>query len=969
MKKNYLKILLCFALCMFMALTLLPAQEAQAAKTGHKDGDTCPDCGCPEALELQEVRYGDVHLFLCKNSSCNYSSRYKEAHWNTNEICGGTFICEGCGMEYTEEHEWDSSTGKCKKCQADCTHPIKSRLYYESKDDTTCRFYCNICYNKIKESHTWIEGTGKCKYCGYKCKHTDQTVGQPCARCGLTVPEPCDHDWGTGYISDDTAHWHECSKCGEKKDKQDHNFNTSNHDESSHWTECSTCGAKDAIETHTWENGTCPECGYTCAHTGQTGITCTNCGLLLCKHPTMNWIDDGSGHHVKKCADCGYIDESSKEDHKWSEDYVADGTKGHYRVCTLCEAKSSTESHQRDTFRPDGDKGHYEACPKCGEKLSDELEPHSFSDPAYTWDSEYKTCKAEQTCSSCKYTKVTNGTVTTEVKTPATCAETGVKVVTATFESPLKTQTKEVAIPVDENAHSWDEGKVTKAATCTATGEKTYTCRNDSTHTKKEEIAIDKDAHSWDDGTVTKAPTCAEKGVLTYTCRNDSSHAREEEIAIDKDAHTWDDGTVTKAPTCAEKGVLTYTCKNDPSHTREEEIAIDKDAHSWDEGKVTKAATCTEKGVLTYTCKNDLSHTKTEEIAIDKDAHSWDEGKVTVPATCTEAGLILYTCRNDETHTRTEVIPAGGGHKLTATPAREATCTEDGNSAYWTCSECKKYFSDAEGKTEIQEGSWVIRAAGHKLTATAAKEATCTEDGNSAYWTCSECRKYFSDAEGKTEIQEGSWVIKAHHPADKIVTDDAVLPTCEKTGLTAGSHCEECGAVIVAQEVIEPLGHEFMGWHTDNAGNHTNRCITCRLEKTVACSMTALPGHEGISFCPICGYCEGEGAAMESAIGYLEKYDGVKTGVPRYYTLNVKGEKYLIISFENNGQETRTEGEFTFTLPEEMVKGFSFRQIDADGTETPVEITESYGYHRITLDFTPEGKEPVQVMILKIVGL
>ncbi len=34
-----------------------------------------------------------------------------------------------------------------------------------------------------------------------------------------------------------------------------------------------------------------------------------------------------------------------------------------------------------------------------------------------------------------------------------------------------------------------------------------------------------------------------------------------------------------------------------------------------------------------------------------------------------------------------------------------------------------------------------------------------------------------------------------------------------------------------------------------------------------------------------------------------------------------------------------------------------------------MEITESYGYYRITLDFTPEGKEPVRVMILKIVGL
>lgn len=33
-------------------------------------------------------------------------------------------------------------------------------------------------------------------------------------------------------------------------------------------------------------------------------------------------------------------------------------------------------------------------------------------------------------------------------------------------------------------------------------------------------------------------------------------------------------------------------------------------------------------------------------------------------------------------------------HNMTATEAVEKTCTEDGNIAYWYCSECEKYFSD-----------------------------------------------------------------------------------------------------------------------------------------------------------------------------------------------------------------------------------------------------------------------------------
>ncbi|MBR6977651.1 MAG: Cna B-type domain-containing protein, partial [Lachnospiraceae bacterium] len=178
-------------------------------------------------------------------------------------------------------------------------------------------------------------------------------------------------------------------------------------------------------------------------------------------------------------------------------------------------------------------------------------------------------------------------------------------------------------------------------------------------------------------------------------------------------------------------------------------------------------------------------------------------------------------------------------HDLVGTEAKDPTCTEPGNEAYWTCTICGKFFSDAEGKTEIEEGSWVIEAMGHdwdlpiytwtsdnkKVTAsrtcyndprheeretvsatytlikeatceetgegrwtseafeneaftvqtkkvtikalghdlvkTDAKDPTCTEAGNTAYWTCSRCGKFFSDAEGKTEITEGSWVIPA----------------------------------------------------------------------------------------------------------------------------------------------------------------------------------------------------------------
>ncbi len=41
-----------------------------------------------------------------------------------------------------------------------------------------------------------------------------------------------------------------------------------------------------------------------------------------------------------------------------------------------------------------------------------------------------------------------------------------------------------------------------------------------------------------------------------------------------------------------------------------------------------------------------------------------------------------------------------------------------------------------------------------------------------------------------------------------IVIDPAVEPTCTERGLTEGSHCSDCGEVLVAQTNVEALGHD-----------------------------------------------------------------------------------------------------------------------------------------------------------------
>ncbi len=117
------------------------------------------------------------------------------------------------------------------------------------------------------------------------------------------------------------------------------------------------------------------------------------------------------------------------------------------------------------------------------------------------------------------------------------------------------------------------------------------------------------------------------------------------------------------------------------------------------------------------------------------------------------AGMALAACGGTETHS------------LTLHQAKDATCTEAGNAEYYSCSDCGKLFSDAEGKNEVTLDEVTIAALGHKPVAVEAKEATCTEDGYIAHYVCENgCGTYFSDAEGQNVIDEDDVVLaKLNH--------------------------------------------------------------------------------------------------------------------------------------------------------------------------------------------------------------
>ena len=180
---------------------------------------------------------------------------------------------------------------------------------------------------------------------------------------------------------------------------------------------------------------------------------------------------------------------------------------------------------------------------------------------------------------------------------------------------------------VQADGHSYDNGTVTTAPTCTATGIKTYTCGGCGA-TKTEVVPIVN--HSYQ--TEVTAPTCTQTGYTTYTCTACGYSYTGDIVPVAE--HSYE--SVVTAPTCTKGGYTTHTCTVcGDSYTDSEIAAL---GHSY-ESVVTTEATCTAAGVRTYTCSA-CGDTYTE--AIQATGHSY--GEVVTAPTCVKDGYTTYTC-------------------------------------------------------------------------------------------------------------------------------------------------------------------------------------------------------------------------------------------------------------------------------------------------------------------------------------
>lgn len=408
----------------------------------------------------------------------------------------------------------------------------------------------------------------------YTCTHS------LCGRKKQVETKPAlGHTWDEGKVTKEATCFetgvktYTCTRCGGTKTKE---IQKTKHDYEEHVETPATCTSR-GVSYYV-----CKNCGLTTSkkqtpatghiHTevrnkkdatytddGYTGDTyCKDCGkkletgtmipkLVEKEHDYGEWVLDqaptckkyGVRHRI--CKNCGdrEVDVLDKVDHSWELVSTTPAT------CTIGEIQ------------------HYK-CSVCGETkdvtLSNPLGEHS-------WD---------------------NGKVTKE----ATCTEDGEKTYTCTVCNTTKTE----VIPATGHQHK--EVRNAKKATCTEDGYTGDTYCTDCNTKLESGTVVNKLGHTWDNGVITKEATGTEEGVKTYTCKT-CGETKTEKIPVT--SHHLDQGTITKKATCTENGEKTYHCTDaDCDKTYVETIPAT--GHKFDSWKTVKAQSIYSGAVQKRTC-------------------------------------------------------------------------------------------------------------------------------------------------------------------------------------------------------------------------------------------------------------------------------------------------------------------------------------------------------------------------------
>ena len=698
---------------------------------------------------------------------------------------------------------------------------------------------------------------------------TDIVVGIGAKTYTLTIPRKHTHSYGSDWKYNADNHWHECS-CGDKADKAAHDFKwvvdkeaTATQKGSKH-EECRVCGYKKAPVT-TYSLTTQVNGGHGTISASKTGLTEGSTETVIFtpddgyeidivtvngvatdilsnilnvtmdanktvivtykaiphthtydqeiqKPETLKSAADCTNDAVyfKSCS-CGEISTTetftaagTQLGHAWASDWSND-TDNHWKECSRCHEKKDEAAH---------DYGSDNICDTCG---YDKTVPHTHNltlVPAKAPTCTEKGNTAYYTCDGCdKWFEDAAGASEITDKTSVILAATGHSV--SDWKSDNTNHWKEctvvgcgVIIEDSKAAHDF-KWVVDKEATATQKGSKHEECKvcgykkaPVTTYSLTTQV-------NGGHGTISASKTGLTEGS-TETVIFTPDDGYEIDIVTVNGVATDILSNILNVTMDANKTVI-VTYKAIPhTHTYDQEIQKPETLKS--------AADCTNDAVYFKSCScGEISTTETFTAAGTQLGHAWasdwsndTDNHWKECSRCHEkkdeaahdygSDNICDTCGYDKTVPHT--------HNLTLVPAKAPTCTEKGNTAYYTCDGCDKWFEDAAGASEITDKTSVILAAtGHSVSD--------WKSDNTNHWK--ECTVV-----GCGVIIEDS---KAAHTAGEWIID---TPATATTSGSKHKECTVCGYTM-ATETIPATGggehtHSYGSEWKNDADNHWHEC-------------------------------------------------------------------------------------------------------------------------------------------------
>ena len=614
------------------------------------------------------------------------------------------------------------------------------------------------------------------------------TVPKTCSVCNTTEGSALGHKYETAWSKDADKHWHKCSACGDKTNE----------------------------ETHSWDKGTVTiQPGCTTAGTKTFGCICG---------ATKTENIDAAGHTAG----------AAVRENEVAATCTTDGSYDEVVYCADCRKELSREKKTVDALGHDC-VHHNAKAATCTEK---------------GWE-------AYDTCSRCDYTTYketpakghSKGDAKKEKEVAATCTSAG-RYDEVIYCTVCKAEISRESKTTPAAGHSFGAWTVVKEATCTAEGHETRVC---SVCSAKEDKDIGKLSHEESDWITDEN----NHWKICTVCNA---------VIEDETAHTFGNWVIDENATEATEGSRHRECII-CGHINRETIPELGHTHSFDrevtEDKYLKSeATCTMPAVYYKSCNCGEKGTETFEYGtVNPDNHTGG----TEIRNASEANHVLQTkgytgdtyCRgcNTKLSSGTEILP--GDH------IPESVWKMNENNHWKECSvfgcgiiienTSGAHAYDGDGDADCNICGYtrtIIPIHKHSLEKVSAVAATCTSTGNTEHYKCEDCGKLFSDPAGTKEITAESVIVGMlpHSPKEL----PAIEATCENTGLSAGSKCENCNTIIIEQTVTAAKGHDFVSgiWRYDTA-QHWKKCSRCDVTDT---KENHIYDNEQDNSCNVCGY-------------------------------------------------------------------------------------------------------------------